>query len=614
VIGLIGWGCRARSCSARFAFAFALALSACKGADDVETLGLRLWQLSGCTLTSPSALQISALGDFPTRNAAASPRGASTALADLPMQTREVDVRADFAEGSAWGRQLLGSVQPEQPLLLLPAERSCALVDPQANVSLGAAVVALPSGGLLIVGGRDADGVPLFDAKLLPPNAQLVDVVANGMLLRRADASATLSGPSVIVAGGSGDVSGRAQETFEVFDLASAQFLGSRSGRMSGPRTRHAALLLANGHVLLAGGLAELDGPPLATAELLALTDHGSTATPLMGGLVRARIAPQLLGLDSGAVLLLGGSDQHGPVAGVERLDLTQNGFVDVPVDLPRRSELVSAALPGARVALVTCDAGDAGGCEASLLLPAADGFERHDLALPFAAAAPFGLADLRLLALADGALLLTGSDPSDALARRRAFVIDLNESSVTRVDASRVPTTLLLLQSGVVAELDAVGASLRAWDPLSAYACPAGNLISAEPARLVYDAPEHWQREGDALRAQVDGARLDVPMLRFADVQVSLARQGDVSLSFIDAGGSALEIAISADELQVGACRRQLQANAGLVALRRGAVLTLASGADAALCQVAAPDGPLALALHAGAGALIESLSVERR
>jgi len=591
-----------------------LALTACKGANEVETIGLRLWQLGGCSLTSPSAIEVSALGDFPTRNAAASPRELGTAFSNLPVLTRELDVRVDFDAGAAWGRELLGPMHVDQPVLLLPEGRSCALIDPQANVSLGAAVVALPSGGLLIAGGRDADGMPLFDAKTLAPNAQLVEAVSAGMLLRRADATATLVGASVLVAGGSGDVSGRAQETFEVFDLATAAFLGSRSGRLSDPRTRHAALMLADGRVLLAGGLAELEGPPLATAELLELNDRGFVTTPLMAGLVRARIAPQLFGLDSGAVLLLGGSDQQGLVPGLERLDLAQNGFVDVPIDLPRRSEVVAAALPGARVALVACDVGAAASCDVSLLLPAADGFERHDLNVGFSDVAPSGLSDLRLLALSDGALLLTGSDPSDTQARRRAFVIDPNQSNITRVEASRVPTALLMLQSGVVAELDAAGASLRAWDPLSAYACPSGNLISADPARLVYDAPEHWRREDDALRAQVDGARLDVPMLRFQNVQVSLARQGDVTLSFIAAGGGTLEIAIDGDELQAGTCRRQLQANASLIATRTGPSLTLGTGSDGALCQITLPDGPLALALHAAAGSLIESLSVERR
>jgi hypothetical protein len=587
----------------------------CTPAEQVETLPLGLHQLTGCSLGVPSAIEVVALGDFPSRTVSVPVAAPSTAFESLPLETRELEVRARFgADGEAWGRQRVVQFGAAlQPVMLLPEGRSCVLADDQAGAPDGASVAALPSGGLLVAGGRDSAGESQFDAKTLGPNRELVEPVPNGMLLRRADASATVLDGSVLIAGGAAETVGRAQETFEVFDLASGRFDGARSGKLLGPRMSHAALRLPDGRVLLAGGRAEPDGPPLATAELLELTGADWSASAVASELVRARASPQLLLLDSGSVLVLAGSDAQATVVEtVERFDAASKRFAALPVTLPVHAQAVAVTLPGARVAWLACDSGMQAQCELSLLLERDSALVREDVTLPFAELAPAGLADLRLVALADGQLLLTASDPSDARVRRRAFVIDLDVPSMTSADASRVPSQLIALRTGAIAELDAVGASLRAQPLVSQYDSPSGDLLAGGSASLTQDAPDHWSREDAGLRALSDGARVDVPELRFLAVRVELDSTGELSLLLGEVNGH-VEVALADGLVSAPGCSHRLPDGARLVVTRDRTQLTLTTDEGAALCQLSAPDGPLGVALRAQTGALIRGLTLER-
>jgi hypothetical protein len=607
---------------------FALfACQACRVEPEVETVSLVLRELSGCALGRPTAIELQALGDFPAFKRTLAPELAQGAFDGLPHETRELLVRSSLNEGIAVGRRLVTAPAstPDLPLLMLPAGSSCPLGDPAAKASEGAMVAALPSGGLLMAGGRDADGVVGSDAVTFAPGAALVELVPNGMLLGRAYASATPVGRFVVIAGGADDLSRSAHKTYEVFDTETSSFEGSRSGKLStGSRMEHAALLLPDGRVLLVGGRAEPSGPPLATAELFDLSS--GLHEPVIGdaGLADARVLPSLLQLDSGTVLVLGGRvadelsadgvHRRGKLLGsVERFDAALRRFTSLQVTLPLFDEAVSAALPGARVAWLGCDTQPSGRCALSLLLEREGELLREDVALASDDEA-LGLSELRMIALDSGRLLLTGSAVSDPTARRRAFLVDVNRSTIERLkNVTRVPSALLLLRNGQVAELDASGASLREQDSRSEYESPVGNLIDAELALLALDVATHWERRDGGLQAVTDQARVDIPKLRFGALRMELDCAGDARVLFIDERGETLAVDLVADEIAVPGCRQRLPSGSHLVAVRDQSRLMLRASAGGLLCETTLV-GSVRLAVQASARTLLRELRVERR
>jgi hypothetical protein len=516
----------------------------------------------------------------------------------------------------AAGRNLVVRSSEAQPMLLLPSARSCPLGDIYARALAGAAVVALPSGGLLIAGGTGDDGAVRSEVLTLAPGAILVEQVPKGMLLRRAFATATLVSSLVVIAGGAGDTRGGAQYTYEVFDTDSASIVGSRSGQLlTGARMQHAALALADGSLLLVGGRAEIDGAPLDSAERIDLVAGTAEAISGGAGLSEARVSPALLMLDSGSVIVLGGRDANGQVLGsVERFDTTQHDFTRLPIALPVHAELVAAALPGARVAWLGCEVGAAASCELGLLIENAGAFVSERVALDFRSSAPQGLSELQLVALDGGRLLLTAADDSDPNTRRRAFVIDLNVPSLAPVEASRVPSQLLVLRTGQIAELDAAGASLREYASLSDYESPDGNLITETLALLDLDAASHWSRDAAGLHALVLGARVDVPKLRFDAFQVQLDAVGDASLSFVTDSGDRFGVELRAGRVLSQGCDVALPEGAQLVAARDSNQLSVRTDSGARLCQVSTPTGFVHINVQAALGTLLRALTLQRR
>jgi hypothetical protein len=587
----------------------------CTPAAEIEHVPLVLRELGDCKLASPTSIEVRALGDFPSRSAQLPP-GVSD-IDSFPLETRELEVRASDGIQDAAGRYLLPSGTADtQPIWVLPSARSCPLGDPYARALEGACVAPLPNGGLLIAGGVDETGAVRSDALTLAPGVPLVQAVASGLLLRRAYASATTLGSFVVIAGGAGDLRGGAHYTYEVFDSLTGGFDGARSGQLqNGPRMQHAALALAGTRVLLLGGRAEPSGAPLNSAELLDPVSGEHEAISGEAGLSDARVAPLLLQLDSGTVIVLGGTDANAVTLGsVERFDVEQRAFTLLPITLPVHAELVAAALPGARAAWLGCDSGAAAGCELGLLLENAGEFVREDVALDFQADNPRGLADLRLVALDSGRLLLTARDRGDPNSDRRAFVIDLNVPSLLPVEASRVPNQLLMLRTGEVAELDALGASLREYQSLSAYESPAGNLVTDELALLALDAPSHWSHGADGLGALVLGAQLDVPKLRFEALQLQLDVVGDASLSFVTDAGERFGAELSAGQVLSQGCQAALPAGAQLMATLDSARMTLHTDTGVRLCEVSRPAGAVRVNLRAAEGTLLRGLTLQRR
>ncbi|MGH8013467.1 MAG: hypothetical protein ACREQ4_13305 [Candidatus Binataceae bacterium] len=181
----------------------------------------------------------------------------------------------------------------------------------------GATAVLLPTGQVLIAGGRDQT-TTLNQADLYTPPTSAnpigtITAVASPMAVARYDcAAALLPNGNVLIAGGFGGINqhGPLQST-EIYDTATSTF--TPGPPMTDPLGRAAAraTLLPNGKVLVAGGV---DGTAVvATAELYdpTIAPVGSF-TPVPGALSSARKFQAQILLPNGNVLIAGGYQNNG--------------------------------------------------------------------------------------------------------------------------------------------------------------------------------------------------------------------------------------------------------------------------------------------------------------
>ena len=135
----------------------------------------------------------------------------------------------------------------------------------------GQTATLLANGKVLITGGYNATQV-LATAELFDPASGTFSSTGDMTTPRFTHTATLLQNGKVLIAGGSrslNDLAGADSSddlnTAELFDPATGTF--TATGRMSVPRSLHAAALLANGKVLVAGGtpgnVAELYDPPL---------------------------------------------------------------------------------------------------------------------------------------------------------------------------------------------------------------------------------------------------------------------------------------------------------------------------------------------------------------
>ncbi len=165
----------------------------------------------------------------------------------------------------------------------------------------------LKDGRVLIAGGMVENGVFLNAAELFDPATGRFSETGS-MQSRRVGHSATLlPNGKVLIAGG---LAGRVFEggpgivaSTEIYDPQTGRF--SAGPNLSTPRTGHAAVLLADKKVLIAGG-ADRDDHPLATAEIYDPAANRFTATASMH---TPRIAREAVLLKDGRVLVAGGSN-----------------------------------------------------------------------------------------------------------------------------------------------------------------------------------------------------------------------------------------------------------------------------------------------------------------
>jgi hypothetical protein len=602
-------------------------LGACAGPAETTTAALELSALPSCELPRADRVAVRASGDFATRPSSFAAR-ASFDYDSFPLDTRFLAFEIGAGDARAGGVVALSGADVRRAVWMLPFGRSCPLGDPLAVAPDGAVLGPLADGGVLIAGGRDETGAASASALVLAPGAALAGEVEGGMLFRRIDASATAVARGVLIVGGGADDYPRATErmqmrsahdTFELFVGADARFDRPRK-LASGPRRNHGALALADGRVLIAGGVSALGREPLRSAELIDPVTLRARA--LDAELEVARTAPALLALDSGAVLVaLGGADGDGdtdteaPLREVERFDVAGERFEALDVVLPDHAQAAVAALEGDRVAYVGCDGVDAP-CEIALLLPDGGGFA---LARPdFAGAALLddadgmrGLSQLRLLPLHDGRLLVTGRGQG-AGASRRGFVVDFNARAIARAEVSRAPSVLLELADGSRVEADASGLSLARSDAQSVLDDAPAELIGRDATALALDDAARWRVEDRTLVAR-SAARADVPYLRFAGVRVELTWTGEGEVLLEPAGAPAVSIGVRGGTLALGECAVEHIAKDAIAIERRGDRVRLRSGERVADCDAPQLGARVGIALRAERGARVAGLRVTR-
>jgi hypothetical protein len=597
--------------------AAALWLASCAPPDEVWTTRLSLVHTDAVDCRPPGPvdrIEVRALGDFPTTDTtvASLASGELEAVIDrFPVDTQRLVVEATVQpDWRAAGTRVLPPGDLAGDLVLLPFGRSCPVGDPVLHAPPGAAVAPLADGGLLLAGGSAGD-LALRRVIRWLPGAQWGEPVGDGLHVTRTGATATPVDGVVVVAGGAQGETGVAHDTYEVHDPdLDAMVFGDP--RLLEPRRDHAATPLPGGGVLLVGGVSRAGGAPLGTAEIL--DPAGGQVRAVEGALGTARRSPQAVTLDDGTVIVVGGRDAaDAPVGRVEAFDPDGDTFVDGGCDVEARPG-TAVALPGARLAWVV-----GGGSEPVRVQmvrrrpPYLPG--RIDLAcaeLPLDPPPP-ALEGLRAAPLPDGRLLLTG----EGAGAPEAWLIDAGAAQAIPADASRVPSHLVPLGDGAVAELDAMGASLHRVVVRTPFHDPPATLLLGSTDGVAFDLAEHWERSAADFVSVAPDARVDVPSLQFADVTLELdaapTGPGAVQLLLSTPGAPPAVVDMGPDQVGPPFCTVPRHDGAPLRVTRTGPTVVVSAGGEPRTCTLPGLTDRVTLALRAQPGSSLRALRIAR-
>jgi Abnormal spindle-like microcephaly-assoc'd, ASPM-SPD-2-Hydin/Galactose oxidase, central domain len=170
-------------------------------------------------------------------------------------------------------------------------------------------VTQLQNGRILLTGGQDISGsASLATAEIYDPSTTMFTLTGSMAVTRQSQAAALLQNGQVLVAGGTptGEIP---TATAELYDPASGNF--TLTGNMNTPRELFTATTLPNGQVLVAGGYFAVCAPncvysDTATAELY---DPASGTFTSTGSMITARSHHAATLLPDGQVLIAGGND-----------------------------------------------------------------------------------------------------------------------------------------------------------------------------------------------------------------------------------------------------------------------------------------------------------------
>lgn len=338
-------------------------------------LPVRLHTLPSCDVrpgSDSASLTLLALGDFDASNESAEILPLDRRGTDLrfPSATLALEARIDDGPGF-WG---YGERRSDGlDVLLWPKQVTCVAFRPDGSQGYpgkrgGQALgYAASSRAVLAAGGNDAllsdaiVGALTFD--VATGAAASFDTSEAGVLRRpRAFATATSYDGKLLVAGGENPLFGlddddaEPRDDAELFDPAVQRFVGELELQV--PRTRHAAVALADGRTLLVGGRTS-SGDASVALGTLELLDPGSGRAQI-GLRIAPRIAPRALLLSDGRVFVGGGTTLEGKPSSPPGEWLSSEAVPQATLDaeaVPARYGRAFAALVGGGVLAV-------GGCE----------------------------------------------------------------------------------------------------------------------------------------------------------------------------------------------------------------------------------------------------------
>jgi hypothetical protein len=178
------------------------------------------------------------------------------------------------------------------------------------------AAALLSDGRVLVAGGHNGKAA-YSSAEIYDPGAH-TSTPTGEMSAARVGTATALPNGTVLLTGGSG-----AAATADLYYPALDGF--RPTGTMNIGRGRHAATALADGRVLVTGGLNE-EGNPVADAEVF---DVESQEFQLAGRMRAGRYDHGAVLLNDGSVLAVGGRDAAGALSSTESYDPSASSFTD---------------------------------------------------------------------------------------------------------------------------------------------------------------------------------------------------------------------------------------------------------------------------------------------
>ena len=335
-----------------------------------RTLLLRAHSIADCALGADATLELTALGDF---DASAVTSESLSVVAEgrelvFPLETLGVEAFAS-AGLTSWNGVGTLDGSGDIDVALWDASRDCALFEASDGSGAypgrggGQAIGWSSQADVLLVTGGDSDVTnETLGALALDLRTAAVTQVERLSNERRAFATVAASGERLLVAGGLDPIASeqnpdrRALGTAHFFDPATNEF--AESVELADPRSRHRAVTLPSGEVLLIGGADETDRP---RGTLEAIAADGSSRLAGLATLAEPRVDPAVVTLSDGRILVgAGETEVDGVRAAAPNLEwLSSDGAELLAVaEFPARRDLALVAMPrGGALAVGGCDA-----------------------------------------------------------------------------------------------------------------------------------------------------------------------------------------------------------------------------------------------------------------